>query len=59
MFQVTENGFRGALLIVGSIATGFSFDWVAGIAAFCLFASITPNKYPRNYFQLENKDDVN
>lgn len=29
-------------LIIGSIATGFAFNWVVGIAAFFLFGAVLP-----------------
>lgn len=34
--------FRQAFLLIGSIAAGFAFGWVAGVAAFFLFFSIMP-----------------
>lgn len=56
MYQLTKGDMRGGCLLIGSIAAGFAFGWVAGVAAFFLFISISPNDYPRDYFQQVNKD---
>ncbi len=35
--------FRQCFLLIGSIAAGFAFSWIVGVAAFFLFFAILPN----------------
>jgi len=43
LFWESEFKQRMAWLLIGSIATGFAFGWIAGIAACFISLAIMPN----------------